>query len=64
MPDLEEDAKTTQLEGRFFPEFSIEYPEEEDIFELWVKLEVANGTSLERCAGRWVFRSGEFTALE
>ena len=65
--DLEAEAKTYECFGGFYhcyPEFSIEYPQNGDVYELWVMLELANGASLEQCVGSWTFRDGEFLKSE
>lgn len=62
--NLEEDAKIQECWISQSPSFTIEEPQEGDIFELWVMLELANGLSLEECAGSWVFRNGDFEILE
>ena len=58
--NLAEDAKIQQCWTTQSPSFAIEEPQEGDIFELWVMLELANGTSHEECIGSWIFSNREF----
>ena len=62
--NLEEDAKIQECWISQSPSFTIGEPQEGDIFELWVMLELANGLSLEECKGRWIFRNGDLEILE
>lgn len=58
--NLEEDAKIQECWTTQSPSFAIEEPQEGDILELWVSLELANGISLEKCIGSWIFSGGQF----
>ena len=59
--NLEEQAKIQECWTTQFPSFAIENPQEGDILELWVSLELANGISLEKCIGSWIFSDRQFT---
>ena len=59
--NLEEDAKIQECWISQTPSFAIENPQEGDILELWVLLELANGISLEKCIGSWIFSDRHFT---
>lgn len=56
---VEDESKTDEIWG-FSMELPIESPQEGDIFELWVMLELANGISHEECIGSWIFSDGQF----
>ena len=60
----EEDANIQECWISQSPSFTIEEPQEGDIYELWVMLELANGLSLEECVGSRIFRNGDLEIPE
>lgn len=60
---VEEEAKTYELWGSTL-DLTIDLPQEGDIYELWVMLELQNGLSLEECTGKWIFQGDHFLELD
>ena len=58
--DLGVDAKSYEHWGSQDVTFPLEMLREGDIYELWVMLEVANGQSLEKAAGKWMYDRNGF----